>query len=123
MEHINYKQIGNKLYKLRKYMDLTQAQVADILNIGRDAVIRIEKGNRKININELIKFSKLYNISMEELIEEDSKNMYSQAAFNSGFNNLSFKDKKEILDLIKVKNRIKQNKNNKAMGTKLGTNY
>ena len=58
MEHINYKQIGNKLYKLRKYMDLTQEQVADILNIGRDAVIRIEKGNRKININNCKNFRK-----------------------------------------------------------------
>ena len=58
MEELNYKKIGEKLRQLREYMGLTQNQVASILEVGRDAIIRIEKGIRKIDIQELIKFSK-----------------------------------------------------------------
>ena len=67
MKELNYKKIGERLRKLRKYMGLTQEQVAEILSVGRDAILRIEKGDRKIDLQELISFSKLYNISMDEL--------------------------------------------------------
>ena len=67
MKEINYKKIGERLRKLRKYMGLTQEQVAEILGLGRDAILRIEKGDRKIDLEELMNFSKLYNISMDEL--------------------------------------------------------
>ena len=53
MNELNYKKIGERLRKLRKYMGLTQEQVANILGLGRDAIIRIEKGNRKIDLQEL----------------------------------------------------------------------
>ena len=71
MKTLNYKKIGERLRKLRNYMDLTQEQVADILGIGRDAILRIENGKRKIDLQELMSFSKLYKISIEELIEDE----------------------------------------------------
>lgn len=107
MEELNYKKIGEKLRQLREYMGLTQNQVASILEVGRDAIIRIEKGIRKIDIQELIKFSKLYSISIDELIKNETENQYKQEMFARGFGSLSEKDKKEILDLIKYKNKIK----------------
>jgi len=107
MEELNYRKIGEKLRQLREYMGLTQTQVASILNVGRDAIIRIEKGIRKIDIKELKNFSKLYNISVDELIETETKNKYRQEIFARGFSSLSDKDKKEILDLIEYKNMIK----------------
>ena len=70
LKKLNYKKIGERLRKLRKYIGLTQEQVAKILNVGRDAILRIEKGERKIDLQELMNFSKLYNITMDELIEE-----------------------------------------------------
>ncbi len=44
MGELNYKKIGDRLKELRKYMGLTQEAVAEILNVGRDAILRIEKG-------------------------------------------------------------------------------
>ena len=67
MNELNYKIIGERLKKLRKYFGLTQEQVAQILNVGRDAILRIENGNRGIELQELMNFSKLYNISLDEL--------------------------------------------------------
>lgn len=111
MKELNYKKIGERLRKLRKYMGLTQEQVAEILSVGRDAILRIEKGDRKIDLQELMSFSKLYNISMDELTTEEHTINSSDVAFARGFNELSEKDKKEIISLIEYKNILKsQNK-------------
>ena len=111
MKELNYRKIGERLRKLRKYMGLTQEQVAEILNVGRDAILRIEKGDRKIDLQELMSFSKLYNISMDELTTEEHTINSSDVAFARGFNELSEKDKKEIISLIEYKNILKsQNK-------------
>ena len=111
MKELNYKKIGERLRKLRKYMGLTQEQVAEILSVGRDAILRIEKGDRKIDLQELMNFSKLYNISMDELTTEEHIINSSDVAFARGFNELSEKDKKEIISLIEYKNILKsQNK-------------
>jgi transcriptional regulator with XRE-family HTH domain len=111
MKKLNYKKIGERLRKLRKYMGLTQEQVAEILSVGRDAILRIEKGDRKIDLQELMNFSKLYNISMDELTMEEHTINSSDVAFARGFNELSEKDKKEIISLIEYKNILKsQNK-------------
>ena len=112
-QELNYKKIGERLRKLRKYIGLTQEQVANILGVGRDAILRIEKGDRKIDLQELMSFSKLYNISMDELIAEEHIINSSNVAFARGFNELSEKDKKEIISLIEYKNILKlQNKDN-----------
>ena len=111
MKELNYKKIGERLRKLRKYMGLTQEQVAEILSVGRDAILRIEKGDRKIDLQELMNFSKLYNISMDELTMEEHTINSSDVSFARGFNELSEKDKKEIISLIEYKNILKsQNK-------------
>ncbi len=110
MKELNYKKIGERLRKLRKYMGLTQEQVAEILKVGRDAILRIEKGERKIDLQELLNFSKLYNISVDELITEKNS-INNNVVFARGFNQLSEKDKKEIINLIEYKNILKsQNK-------------
>ena len=111
MKELNYKKIGERLRKLRKYMGLTQEQVAEILNVGRDAILRIEKGDRKIDLQELMTFSKLYNISIDELTAEEHSINRNNIIFARGFNKLSEKDKKEIISLIEYKNILKsQNK-------------
>ena len=104
MKELNYKKIGERLRKLRKYMGLTQEQVAEILSVGRDAILRIEKGNRKIGLQELSNLSKLYHISINELIAEDCPIDNNDIAFIRGFNGLCEKDKKEIISLIEHKN-------------------
>lgn len=111
MKELNYKKIGERLRKLRKYMGLTQEQVAEILSVGRDAILRIEKGDRKIDLQELMSFSKLYNISMDELTAEEHTINSSDVAFARGFNELSEKDKKEIISLIEYKNILKLQNN------------
>ena len=113
MKELNYKKIGERLRKLRKYVGLTQEQVANILGLGRDAILRIEKGDRKIDLQELMNFSKLYSISMDELTAQEHIINDNDVAFARGFSELSEKDKKEIIRLIEYKNILKsKNKDN-----------
>lgn len=107
MEEKFEKILGERLRTAREYLELTQEHVAEIMNIGRDAIIRIEKGTRKVSTEELMKFSKLYRVSIEDLINKTDETYYTEQAFARGFEKLSEKDKKEILDLIKYKNEIK----------------
>ena len=61
--------LGINLRKLREHLKLTQEEVASELNLGRDAIIRLEKGTRKISAEELAKIASLYNISPEDLMK------------------------------------------------------
>ncbi len=112
MKKLDYRNIGERLKKLRIYLGLTQTQVADILNVGRDAILRIEKGERKIDLQELYNFSRLYNISIDELTSDEKKYNNTEVAFARGYNELSEKDKKEILGLIEYKNILKMKEKN-----------
>ncbi len=106
MKEVNYEKVGMKLRKAREYLNLTQEQVANILNVGRDAILRNEKGTRKVSADELSDFSRLYKISMDEIMN-DSPYVSNEQAYARGFEKLSLKDQKEILDLIKLKNDYK----------------
>lgn len=107
MKELNYKKIGERLRKLRKYIGLTQEQVADILNLGRDAILRIEKGERKIDLQELMNFSKLYNVTIDEITMDEQTINTNEIVFARGFKELSEKDQKEIISLIEYKNILK----------------
>lgn len=59
--------IGEILRNSRENLNLTQEEVGERLGLGRDAIIRIEKGTRKISLDEIKKFLNLYNINIEDL--------------------------------------------------------
>ncbi len=67
------KNVGKKIKKLREERNLTQESVASSLKIGRDAVIRMESGKRKVSADELNKLSKLFNVSLEDIINDSKK--------------------------------------------------
>lgn len=73
----------------------------------RNVIVNIENNNRSIKSDELYKFSKLYGITMEEIVSDDKKIDMNTQAFARGFETLSLKDQQEILNLIKFKNNYK----------------
>lgn len=58
-----------RLYELRADNDLTQQQVADYLTCNRQVYARYERGFREIPVSMLIKLSKLYNVSVDYILE------------------------------------------------------
>ena len=98
---------GKKLKAAREFLGLTQEQVASALNMTRNMIVNIENDNRTVKSDELYKFSKLYGISMEEIVSDEKEVNLNTPMFARGFESLSEKDQQEILNLIKFKNSYK----------------
>lgn len=98
---------GKKLKAAREFLGLTQEQVASALNMTRNMIVNIENDNRTVKSDELYKFSKLYGISMEEIVSDEKEINLNTPMFARGFESLSEKDQQEILNLIKFKNSYK----------------
>ena len=64
--------VFKRLYELRVDNDLTQQQVADYLLCNRQVYARYEKGIREIPVSMLIKLTKLYNVSVDYILELNS---------------------------------------------------
>lgn len=64
----NNKAIGQRIKKLREEKGITQQDLADMLKVLRPTVSQIESGDRKISVDELIKLSEIFNISVPYLM-------------------------------------------------------
>lgn len=60
--------LGSKLYELRKNNGLSQEELAEKLNVSRQAISKWECGESLPDTDNLITISKLYKISLDELV-------------------------------------------------------
>ena len=67
------KDIGQLLKELRLKHGLTQAELAKRVNVTYQAVSRWEKGNNTPNLDTLVELSKVYNLSVDELVLQATK--------------------------------------------------
>jgi len=67
------KKIGQKIYRLRNSKNLSQKELAELLGISRPIITLIEKGQRFLTPEELLKLAKIFNISTNELINPKIK--------------------------------------------------
>lgn len=58
-----------KLYTLRKGADMTQTDLAEKLNVSRQAVSRWEMGSAMPDIDNLIAMSDLFGVSLDDLLK------------------------------------------------------
>ena len=63
-------ELKDKLVLLRKGKGLSQLELAEILNVSRQAVSRWEVGTSVPTMEKLIALSKLYDIPLDELIHQ-----------------------------------------------------
>lgn len=57
-----------RMYELRIDNDLRQEDVAKVLNTTKQNYGMYEKGKRKISVEDLIKLSKYYNVSVDYIL-------------------------------------------------------
>jgi Zn-dependent peptidase ImmA (M78 family)/DNA-binding XRE family transcriptional regulator len=60
LEKLDLHQLGRELQQARTKRGLTQADAAQILNVARTTITAIEKGERRIKPDELIKLARAY---------------------------------------------------------------
>lgn len=60
---------GEKLSSLRKQANLTQSDLADKLNVSRQAITKWENGTGLPDLDNIKKLSSIFNISIDELLD------------------------------------------------------
>ena len=99
MDDVN---VGKLLKNIRESKNLTQEDVANALNIGRNAIVRIEQGNRKISADELWD-SRIPEKIKTKLRLYDTDSFIANAIFNGKTGNehdLDFKNFDNIDDIL-----------------------
>jgi len=62
------KKFGGYLSRLRKKADMTQTELADLLNLTRQAISRYEHGDSFPDVSILVLIADIFNITLDELI-------------------------------------------------------
>ncbi len=65
--------LGGRIKKLRKEIGMSQQKLAKHLRAGRVTLSQIENGERKITVQELVKLSKIFDVSIDVLLELKKK--------------------------------------------------
>ncbi|MFE5317828.1 helix-turn-helix transcriptional regulator [Paenibacillus sp. NPDC056579] len=65
---MDIRKFGSYISKLRKENDLTQSQLADILNVTRQAVSKWELGDSFPDISLLPRLSEVFNVTVDQII-------------------------------------------------------
>lgn len=72
------KRIGKTIAKYHQSSGLTQEQVAEILQIGNEAVSRMERSIVMPNVMRLMKLAEIFGCTASDLIAENSPRTFDQ---------------------------------------------
>ena len=65
---INYKALGAKLKQKRLVLGLTQEKVAEKLGLSESFYSRVERGDRVLSVDTLVKVACFFNVSLDYLL-------------------------------------------------------
>ena len=100
---MNLKQIiGENLKNYRLKLGLTQDQVAEFLDVDRSMISLFENADREISMIHLSKYSNLYGVDIDDLLEVDSIHRQANMAFAFRSNGIETEDLKSIAEFQKV---------------------
>ena len=68
LDNIDLRTLGELLQQARKKCNMTQADAAKIIDAARTTMIAIEKGERRLKANELIKLARAYGRSVSDFV-------------------------------------------------------
>ncbi len=101
---LDYEIIGQRLKKARKKLRMTQAELAEKLNISIAYVSRIERGSAKISLPRLTEFCSALEVTEGEILNgvSNSNTNYLSDEFSSIINSCSPKKQQLIYKLSKL---------------------
>lgn len=95
-------ELGARLRESREFLQLTQAEVSQVLGIQRTAVNAMEMGSRKVSATELQKLARLYRRPVTWLLgeEEPATDDEVQALYRVA-QGLTDADRAQVLDFAR----------------------
>lgn len=97
--------IGKRIDRARKSAQITQAALAEIINISEKYLSRIECGKQLPSIVIVAKICEALCISADELLGQT--NTYYNKSISNEMSSLSSYEQKRITDIIKIIKEIK----------------
>ncbi len=89
-------EIGNKILKLRKQNNLSQEQLAEKMGVARQTISKWELGETAPDIEQSKQISKIFNVSLDDLANNDIKNIIISKVNNTE------RLTKTIINILKV---------------------
>lgn len=76
-------EIGNRISKKRKQLNLTQEVLAEKMNVSVQMISNLERGNKSIKIENLLKLCEILNVSTDyilkgKLIDSDKEEAFTK---------------------------------------------
>jgi len=93
---MNSKKIGNFLKQLREENNLTQDDLSSKIYVSREAISKWERGINIPKTDQLLSISKLYNISINEILYGERKTNNNKEKIETLANTIYNRDKKQI---------------------------
>jgi transcriptional regulator with XRE-family HTH domain len=95
------KVVGKAISKRRLACNLTQEEVAERLNVGNEAVSRMERGTVMPTVARLVELAEIFNCSADDLLVESSNRSADQGKLIANIiGNLSQKDRGFVLEIV-----------------------
>lgn len=105
MSNIEFENLGAQVKELRIQMKLTQAEVAEALNVTPGYISNVENNRTAMSLRVLIYYAKLMNISLDSLIGRIEPEYRKNALDNELLDlasKLSDDQKKKLIKTIKL---------------------
>lgn len=76
-------EIGNKILELRKKNQFSQEELAEKLGVARQTISKWELGETSPDLKQAKELSKIFNVSLDELTGNDTKNAIEEKVSNT----------------------------------------
>ena len=99
--------IGDMIKRLRKQYDMTQAQLAEKLNVSQAAIASWENGSRRPDLDLLPIIAGIFGISVDELLgsdkpEESAPQTIEARIVSFGMDQLPQKERERIINVLQA---------------------
>ena len=76
-------EIGNKIMNLRKKNGLSQEELAEKVGVARQTISKWELGETSPDLRQSKELSKIFNVSLDELTDNDIRNVLVEKTSNT----------------------------------------
>lgn len=95
MQEMDLREIGKRIHHRRKQQGYTQEQLAEMMNVSIQMISNLERGNKAIRIDNLIRLSQILQVSTDYILT-GRQNAEDQTALTAQISRLSDRDRKMI---------------------------
>lgn len=98
----NLRDMGNKLYAIRKRLGITQAEAAEKAGISDRSYADIERGTANMRVQTLLQICNGLKITPNDILVDDSDEAVNDSELTKRVISLSTDEKRKLIELINL---------------------